>query len=535
MLDEITATNLGIIDHAAVALGPGLTVITGETGTGKTLMLGALRLLRGDNAPKRSIGPGGESAEVSARFVGADGEELAVRRTVAASRSRAYLNGSAAAASELTEVVGSRVSIVGQHDHLRLSTAAGVRSLLDQALDRTGQKALDAYAEAWDAYQKLITEAKALGGDPRTIERERDSLERQVHEIESAALQPDEDDDLRASLMRMRNADALAEDLDTALRAAGDEGGGAMLADAVAALARASRLDEGLSDLAESLTAVADTLNEVTSEIARVALDLDADPENLAAAEARMAEIGTLKRKYGDTLGEIARFHDDAVDRIEVLINLEQRAAVIDAEVIAARAVLEDAAQALSEARRSTGERISSAAVAHLEELGFTSPVLAFTLRPADPGPHGADAIELLFASSKTLKPAPVGAGASGGELSRIVLALVLASGTADAELVAFDEIDAGVGGETALSLGAKLKALSRNQQVVCITHLPQVAAFADTHVVVERVSDVAAVRSLDDADRAVELSRMLAGLGDSTKGREHAAELLTVAATMSE
>ena len=431
-------------------------------------------------------------------------------------------------------MVGSRVSIVGQHDHLRLSTSAGVRSLLDGALDAPGRDALARYRDSWETFQTLRSEANLLGGDPRTIEREKDALEHQVSEIESASLQPGEDDTLRTALMRMRNADALAEDLGEALRLLGDDGGGATLADALAALTRASRLDGALSDVVGELQSVVAALNDVTASVARLTLDLEADPDALAEAESRMADIGALKRKYGDSLAEIETFRSDAADRIEVLQKLEERAAVIDAELTAAKAVVEEAAAELTRARSAAAGRLAEGAVAHLEELGFTSPILEFTLEPTDHNVHGGDAIGLVFASSKALKPAPIGAGASGGELSRIVLALVLSSGTADAELVAFDEIDAGVGGETALTLGSKLKALAGTQQVVCVTHLPQVAAFADTHVVVERRNDVAEVRAIDGADRAGELSRMLAGIGESEKGREHAHELLQVAASVS-
>ncbi len=530
MLDEITARNLGLIASASVRLSQGLTVITGETGTGKTLMLGALRLLRGDNATKGIIGPAGTHSEVSARFLHEDGRELVLRRTVDASRSRAYVDGAAATAGSLADILSHEVAIVGQHDQLTIATAQGVRRLIDRTPSDAIHDAIDRYHDAWAAFTAVRSEREALGTDTMAIERERDILAYQIEEIDGADLVEGEDDDLRVTVERLRNADALAREVAAARDHLGDEATTAGVDTAISALARAVRMDPTLEPLLLRAQDVATELSDVAGDLAAYGARLDEDPDTLEQVEARLAAIAALSRKYGSTIADIVAFGDEARDRHGRIVATLEASATIDARFDEADRAVREAGIALAAARRHEGEEIAGRAAQELRSLGFRDPVVEIVVEPADPSPNGTDRPMVKFASDASLKPGPVGAIASGGELSRLILALTLAAGTSEASVLAFDEIDAGIGGSTALAMGERLAALAEGRQVIVVSHLPQIAAFADVHVVVEREGTVATVRDVTGDDRARELARMLAGLTDSEKGREHAQELLLIA-----
>jgi DNA repair protein RecN (Recombination protein N) len=244
-----------------------------------------------------------------------------------------------------------------------------------------------------------------------------------------------------------------------------------------------------------------------------------------------MAVIGDLRRKYGDTLSHVIGFGREVAARAETLESLLDRADSLTGEIEEARKRLAGNGEALTAARRRAAKSLAETAAGHLSELGFTEPLVRVLLEPASPGPGGCDRVSLRFASDAALEPGPVGRIASGGELSRLVLAINLAAGVADVPIVAFDEIDAGIGGSTALAMGRKLAALAGGRQVLVVTHLPQVAAFADSHFVVERTDTRARVRRVEGRERLAELTRMLGGLPDSERGQSHAAELLALAA----
>jgi len=529
MLDEITATNLGLIEQAHIRLGPGLTVITGETGTGKTLMLGALRLVRGDKAGKGYIGPAGDSCEVAARF--ASGEvETVVRRSVDGGRSRAYVNDTATSVAALVDSVAASVAIVGQHDQLTITSTSGVRSLLDRSFTPAGRKAHAAYAEAWGAFRALAAELEAIGSDVRGLERDRDMLRFQIEEIDAADIDAEEEADIRLSLARLRNAETLGDDVDTALMALGDEGLERNFQTALSAVRSAAALDETLQPVALRLESLATEADDIAGELVIYATSMEADPHRLDELESRLALVNGIKRKYGDTIDDVMTFRKDAGAREIELTALLEAASDIDERRTAALNTLVGAGTELRTARQEAGNATAEGAIGHLTDLGFSEPVVRIDVKEAEPGANGADRVTILFASDAALTPAPVSAIASGGELSRLVLALTLAAGTADASIVAFDEIDAGVGGTTALAMGEKLARLSDDRQVICVTHLPQVAAFADAHLAVRRTGQTASIEHLDSHDRLTELTRMLAGLSESERGREHAEELLALA-----
>jgi len=523
--------NLGLITQAHVEPGPGLVAVTGETGAGKTLLLGALRLLRGDPARRDRVGPAGEEARVEGRFVVA-GEEIVAARRLGGDASKAYLDGSMVPLRVLEERLDGVVEIVAQHEHVALGREASIRAIIDGALDQGGRRERAAYREAWDRWRGLLADQAALGGDRRALERERDLALHQAREIAAAHVGPGEDARLASDLERLRHAAEIGAALTAARAALTDAGGvGDSLGEITAGLRRVAAYDPSLIALAERLAGLAAEAGDLAAELRHRAEGLDQDPEALEATRARLAALADLKRKYGETLEEVVAFGAEAGARADRLADLLERADSLSLEGSAAAAAVEQTGTALTAARAAAAGRLARAAQKHLRDLGLRAPVLRVEVAPAPAGPNGADRVELLFASDRGLEPGPVARVASGGELSRLVLAVHLAAGVGQAPVVAFDEIDAGIGGTTALAMGEKLAALAQGRQVLVVTHLPQVAAFADTHLVLERQGSRATVRRVEGEERVLELTRMLGGLPESERGRQHAAELLEAAA----
>ena len=546
MLDELAVSNIGVIESAHLEPGRGLTVVTGETGTGKTLLLGALRLLMGEQARTDLIGPHGDEARVDGRFLFASSpqeddtradqadvarshanptderEEVAIGRRIGRSRSRAYIDGAMAPARAVVARVADRVEIVGQHDQLLLVTTAELRSLLDRGVPAA---VLDAYHSAWQRLADVRARVDALGGDRRALERELDLVSYQVEEIATAGFEAGEDEELAIAAARLRNAEELRAELGTAYDVL-DEGAEA-IGRAVAGLRRAQSLDASMDHLEREAESIADGISELLRTVREASEDLGSDPERLELVEERLALLGGLKRKYGATLDEVLGYADRTLRRRTELEDLIGGAGELDEALAEALAQVEQAGAALRSARADRGRAVAERAIEHLRDLGFDDPVLRFVVEPAEPAAGGAERISLEFSSDVRLRVGPISRVASGGELSRLVLSIRLAAGAGDAEIVAFDEIDAGVGGATALAMGEKLAALAQQRQVLCVTHLPQVAAFADTHYVVDRDGPKATVRVVEgDDDRLGELSRMLSGMPDSGAAHGHAQEL---------
>jgi DNA repair protein RecN (Recombination protein N) len=301
-------------------------------------------------------------------------------------------------------------------------------------------------------------------------------------------------------------------------------------------LRRANRIDPDLGEILTEVEVTSEQLADLIRAIRRASEEVTTDPERLVDVEARLNLVGDLRRKYGSSLEEVLAFGVEARRRSEEIARLLEQADKVDSMYGAAIDRLVEAGGELTSARRRAGRRLADRAVAHLRDLGLDNPALEVEVEPAEPGPQGADRVRLLFASDRQLPPAEVGRVASGGELSRLVLSLRLAARSEPSRegpaILAFDEIDAGVGGRVALDLGRKLGDLASGSQVFCVTHLPQVAAFADSHFVVERTGNSASVEPVAGDRRMAEISRMLAGLPDSTRGQEAAAELLAIART---
>jgi len=528
VLDELIVENLGIIERAHLRPGSGLVAFTGETGAGKTMLLGALRLLIGGAARSELIGPYGDETRVEGRFVRSDGEEIVATRTVAAGRSRAYLNGRLATAGALEELGTGLVEMVAQHEKYILSRPGEVKALIDRALPPEGREVLGEYRLAWDTLTALRTDRDRLGGDRRALERELDLVGYQADEIGAAGFAIGDDEQLAIAASRLRHAEELAARLGearAAIESAADQTGGA-----TSQLNKAADLDLGLRDLAQQATSALLILGELGTDL-RVAFEsVNTVSGKAEATEQRLAQLGDLRRKYGDTLQDVLDFAEGANRRRDELAGLLAGAEQLEADLAVADQAVTDAGSRLLVARLETAKRIAGAATAHLQELGLPNPIIRLEVEPAEPGPAGMDTVRLLFASDERLDPGPVGRVASGGELSRLVLSLRLAGGTSTTPILAFDEIDAGVGGKTALELGRKLASLARDRQVLCVTHLPQVAAFADHHVMISRSGTTVVVSVVEQEHRLEELARMLAGLPDSEQGRSHAQELIAMA-----
>lgn len=529
MLDELVVRNLGLIEEAQLHPGPGLTVITGETGTGKTLLLGALRMLLGEGTKPDLVGPFGDEAVVEGRLVRTDGNEIGVaRRMPRDGRSRAYLNGSIASAAALDEVSTGMVDIIGQHDQLSLLKPAEARRLVDDGLDDVGKAHQAAYTALWGRLQTARDRQAMLGGDRRAIERERDLADYQSLEIAGAGFAAGDDIDLERSLARMRNSAELGEHLGAAQRAV--EQAREVFSEAVTAVRKVERLDASTSELNETLAAIEQSMGEVAFELGGEIDDLETDDDSLESAEARAATLADLKRKYGATLDDVLEFGSSMQQRSRELTDLLDSADQITEEIAEIEAALVEVGAKLRSARAASGDRILTVAKRHLNDLGFRDPVLEAHFEDIPPGPQGTERITLQFASDDRLKPGDLSKVASGGELSRLVLALRLAAGSGDTETLVFDEIDSGIGGTTAIEIGRKLAELATHHQILCVTHLPQVAAFADGHYVVDRGETRASVKLVEGDSRIAELSRMLAGAPDSDVTKRTAAELLTMA-----
>lgn len=523
MLVHLRCRNLGVIEDAALDPDQGLTVITGETGTGKTMLLGALRLLLGEKPQPSLVGPFAEEARADGLFA-LEELELGVGRVVPRDgRSRAYLDGNLVSAETLGERIGELVDIIAQHDHLSLRRPGEMLRLLDGALDDPGRA--ERYRRAWQAQRRLLSDRERLGGDGAALARQAEQWSHQAAEIEAAGLQAGDDVRLDAMAARLRHAEALATLLHNSLRLLEvvDEAAGGVVADT----RRIAAIDPSL----EAVDRTAEDLARLGQELARTlrtaAEDLEGQAGDIGEAESRLTVIGDLKRKYGPSIDDVIDAGLEAKAKAAELGALLDRAERLDTDLEQAGAELWSAALELSEARRGIAALIEGRVVTHLADLGMPKAHLVVSFEEVDPGPTGRDRVTLLFASDKRLRPGPVHEVASGGELSRLVLALRLAVGSGGARTLVFDEIDAGVGGVTALALGRKLGELAGQAQVLCVTHLPQVAAQASTHYVLERKGATGTLRRIQGEERITELTRMLAGMPESASGRETAAELM--------
>ncbi|HEY1635031.1 MAG TPA: DNA repair protein RecN [Acidimicrobiales bacterium] len=534
MLLELGVRDLGVIDRLSVVLGPGMTALTGETGAGKTLLVEALELLVGGRADPLLVRPGADESVVEGRFE-LDGEEVVLARSIpVGGRSRGWLDTRMVPASALAETGAALVDLHGQHAHQSLLAQAAQRDALD-AFGGVDHSPID---EARARLTSIEESLAGLGGDARSRARELDLLGFQLEELDDASLaDPDEDGNLAREEEALAGATAHREAAATALSALRGDGTGAPssggAAGAVESLGAAVDAVAGRGPLAEveaRLRSLEAELADVATELRQAHEHLEDDPARLAVVRERRQLLAGLRRKYGDTLADVIAFGESARARRAELESHEERVAALEAERERAGQALVESEGAVGAARRAAAPRLARAVEANLHDLALPRARLEVMVGSTDPG----DEVTFLLGANPGEPALPLAKVASGGELSRAMLATRLVLSEAPPTLV-FDEVDAGVGGEAALAVGRALASLAGHHQVLVVTHLPQVAAFADHQVAVRKRErggrTVAEVVPLDGAGRVVELSRMLSGLPESASGRHHAEELLTAAA----
>jgi DNA repair protein RecN (Recombination protein N) len=520
VLTELHIEQLGVIAELDLVLGPGLTALTGETGAGKTMLVEAISLLVGGRADATLIRPGASEARVEGRF-DLDGEELVLARVIPSDgRTRAYVNGRLATVGTLSEQGARLVDLHGQHSHQSLLSAAVQRA----ALDRFGGVDLGPLREVRGRLTELDAELAALGGDARGRAREIDLLRFQVGEIDDARLDdPDEESALESAEDRLAGAVAHREAALRAVAALTDDDG------TVDSLGIALSSIIGHAPFAADetrLRSLLEELHDAAADLRGSAEAIEEDPERLAEVRARRQQLRELCRKYGDTLLDVMAFRQAAAARLEELEGFDVRAARLDADRAGAVARLAVAAREVATQRRAAAPELGSAVAAHLSQLAMPKVRIEVEVGGDDP----ADEVRFLLGANAGEPALPLSKVASGGELARTMLALRLVLTEAPDTLV-FDEIDAGIGGAAANAVAEALSKLSARHQVLVVTHLAQVAAVADTQVVVSK--EVAGGRTLAGArvvtagERVEEISRMLAGDASSAVALQHAEELI--------
>jgi DNA repair protein RecN (Recombination protein N) len=551
VLSELRVENLLLIERAELRLAPGLNVLTGETGAGKTVLAHALDLLLGGRARQGIVRPGAAEAYVEGVFelpaglrgelgerLPADAEEVVLARRVSAEgRTRAYLNGRSASVADLREVAAGLISFYGQHEHRKLMLASSQLELLDGFCGARHLEGRAAFGAVHARARELEAALDRLRERVGARDRELDLLDFELAEIDQAAPDEGEEAELLARRERLRHVEALRAAAHGAAEAAAPEegtGAVALLAAGGGLLDGLDGVDRDLDALAERWRALAYEADDLAGELRRYAEGLDADPGALDAAEERLAALGRLKRKHGGTIAAVLAHAERCRARRDELAGAEVALEAAIAELAAARAELGERAEALRAARVDAAPRLAAAVRERLGELAMEGATFEIALEPKEATPTGADAVEFLIAPNPGVPAGSLRETASGGELSRVMLALMgVASDGGEATLV-FDEVDAGIGGQTARAVGAQLRALAEGRQVVCITHLPQIAALAARHFSIAKDTSAEPARTtvaqLDGGRVVAELVRMLGAEDGDVAARRHAKELLKAA-----
>lgn len=558
VIEEMRLQGLGVIADAVLPLGAGFTAITGETGAGKTMVVTGLGLLLGQRADSGAVRAGAAQASVAGVWIvpetgdvadivtDAGGElepagsgvaELYVSRTLSAEgRSRASVGGRAAPAGVLSALAEELVVVHGQSEQLRLRSSAAQRDALDRFGGAPIAEALDAYASSFARWRELDAEIADITENRDRRAEEASRLREALALIEAAAPEPGEDVELSARAERLANAEELRLAASLAHSALSSEEGepdaSALIAEARRALERVS--DAALTDISAALADIGYRIADVAGQLSAYLADLDeTGPHELAAVEERRAALGTLIRAHG-SLDEALELWQTGSTRLAELDDDGERLDRLEAERDAARTDLDARAEALTAERTEAAARLGVAVSEELHALAMPDATLEVAVTPGTESAHGRDDVAILLAPHPGAEPRSVGKGASGGELSRVMLAIeVVIAGTDPVPTFVFDEVDAGIGGAAAIEVGRRLARLAEKSQVIAVTHLAQVAAFATNHLSVVKSNDGAvtasSVRRLEGQEREAEMARLLSGLTDSDAAITHARELLSL------
>ena len=541
MLVDITIEDLGVIERSAAEFAEGLTVLTGETGAGKTMVVTGLRLLAGGRADASRVRDGAQKAAVEGRFatgraaaaevvesVGGvadeNGEYIASRTVSAAGRSRAYLGGRAVPAATLGDFSSHVLTVHGQNDQLRLLAPDQQLAAVDRS-EPAIAKVRETYTEAFRAWRELAKDYKRRTESRRELAQEVDRLQFAINEIGEVAPEPGEDTELVTLIQRLQDVDTLREAAATALSAVdGDDSFGEAEA-ASALLGRASTALVGSSD--KELAALGERLSDITSQVSDIAAELGtyleslpADPNLLEESLRRQQDLKQLTRKYAADIDGVLAWRDAAAEKLDSMDTSAEGLEELKAKVMEAEKQMVAKASALTKARKKAAKNLSKQVTEEIHGLAMPNSALNVEIREAKYSKTGADEVEFQ------LNGKPLAGAASGGELSRVMLALEVVLADGDGATMVFDEVDAGVGGRAAVEIGRRLARLATSNQVIVVTHLPQVAAYADSHLHVSKEKFTSGVSDLSASERVEELARMLAGLDDTETGRAHAQEL---------
>ena len=585
MIENVTISDLGVIERAELPLHPGFNVVTGETGAGKTMVVTALGLLLGARAEATAVRRGADKASVDAevtveaghhsvelaREAGAwldeepaeEGKDdtaaasdqqiqlLLGRALSAKGRSRASVGGRSVPVTMLGEIGSSLVTVHGQSDQLRLKSAAAQRAALDRHAGEEFAAALKSYRADYQDYLAKRDELEEITTNERERRREAEQLQQALEQIDEADPQPGEDAALKEESLKLENVEGLREAARSAQQALSGPDAAETAVDApnavemveaaAAALAGVQDQDRELGEISEQISSVSSLLNDAASQLGVYAASLDeSGPERLAEVHQRRAELDRLIRLYGSDIDAVLAWAEESRQRLSTLQSDADRIDDLAAELEQLESKLWESAEDLRRRRQETGERLAEAVSVELTALAMPhARIVVQVAASQELGPHGADTVTLLLAPHSGSDPLPLGKGASGGELSRVMLALevVLAAKT-DTGTFIFDEVDAGVGGKAAVQIGRRLAMLAQHVQVIVVTHLPQVAAYAQNHIRVFKESvpgegdtggfTASDVTALDEDQRVSELARMLAGQEDSESARAHARELIS-------
>jgi DNA repair protein RecN (Recombination protein N) len=551
MLTELSVENVALIEEATLELSPGLNVITGETGAGKTLLATALQMLLGGRARSETVRSGARKATVEGTFVlpeetgsrflaealGDLAEEveeedgLVLRRTLTGEgRSRCYVGGVSVPVRALASLGEKLVSYHSQREQTRLTEPAEQLAILDDFLDEEASEAKREHGLIWRSVESDRAALREIRTSSEARLREVEFLRYQVSELESAGYDPQELTDLSRERDRLRNvADLLQATAAASAALSSEDGAGAVdaVGRAASELEMASRYDDSLRGLLERLGGLSAELDDVLYELRSYVDELEADPRRLEAVEDRLAAMRALERKYGD----VEEYLKQSRARLSRLENLDEETAGLEERVAEGERRLEVIAAALRSGREAAAERLSGKVQENLEDLNLGTTTFRAELVSTEPGPSGAERVEFMIQPNPGEPELPVRRYASGGELSRIMLAIRLAQERVEpGATYVFDEVDAGIGGETATAVGSKLRELGDRNQVLTITHLPQIASGAGTHVVVEKSESkgrtITSIEIIEGEERRRELARMLSGRIDKAS-LAHASELL--------